>query len=532
MKIACMFFCSVVIACFPSFTFPPGERMRIAAEMKHSMEAELLDVWYPKDVDSLYGGFLSDFTFDFKPGTVQDKMIVTQARHVWSNARAAELYPEKTWYKKSAQQGFYFLRDFFWDKKYGGFYTQLTRDGKIKPSSLGEKIAYGNSFGIYALAAYYRCSGDTAALNLAKKTFYWLEKYSHDPVYKGYYQHMQMDGTPVKRTAAISSLAETGYKDQNSSIHLLEAFTELYYVWPDPLLATRLKEMLLLIRDTITTTKGNLVLFFLPDWTPVSYRDSAYTTIIQHRNLDHVSFGHDVETAYLMLEASHALGINNDAPTMTIAKKMIDHALQNGWDNKLGGFYDEGYYFKDSASITIIKDSKNWWAQAEGLNTLLMMSDYFPADRMQYFQKFLQQWQYVQTYLIDHEHGDWYSEGLDKEPEQKTASKGNIWKGTYHVLRAFVNCIERLQPDTIPPSAPQHLTMQMNAGLLQIQWDKATDNKQLSGYAIYQNGSKIGFTPLLSYSLPATSVKKGDAFYVQAADVAGNPSGNSNKQIF
>jgi mannobiose 2-epimerase len=290
--------------------------------------------------------------------------------------------------------------------------------------------------------------------------------------------------------------------------------------------------MLLLIRDTITTKKGNLVLFFQPDWTPVSYKDSSYAVIIEHRNLDHVSFGHDVETAYLLLEASHALGIKNDAHTMTISKKMIDHALRNGWDNKVGGFYDEGYYFKDSAAITIIRDSKNWWAQAEGLNTLLMMSDYFPADSMQYFQKFLQQWQYVQTYLIDHEHGDWYAGGLDKEPEQKTGSKGNIWKGTYHVLRAFVNCIERLQPDTIPPSVPAHLVVKAAGKELRLQWEASNDNKQPAGYAIYRNGIKIGFTPLLSYSLSMAGIKKGDVFYVAAAGIAGNQSGNSNQQSF
>ncbi|GAC1432114.1 MAG: cellobiose 2-epimerase [Chitinophagaceae bacterium] len=493
------------------------------------MEAELLDVWYPKDVDSVYGGFLSTFTYDFRPEGAQDKMIVTQARHIWSNARAAELYPQKAFYKKSAQQGFYFLRDFFWDKKYGGFYTLLTRDGKVKPSSLGEKIAYGNAFGMYALAAYYRCSGDIAALNLAKETFYWLEKHSHDPVNKGYFQHMQMDGTPVKRTRNVPSVAETGYKDQNSSIHLLEAFTELYYVWPDPLLAVRLREMLLLVRDLITTKRGNLVLFFQPDWTPVSFRDSSYAVILKHRNLDHVSFGHDVETAYLLLEASHALGIKNDARTMTISKRMVDHALRNGWDTVKGGFYDEGYYFKDSAGITIIRDSKNWWAQAEGLNTLLMMSDYFPEDTLQYYQKFEKQWQYVKTYLVDHEHGDWYSGGLDKEPDQKRGLKGNIWKGTYHVLRSFVNCIQRLEYDTIAPAPPLNLDARNSGRFLLLQWNKPGGSKQPGGYNIYCNNKKIAFTPLNAYSLPSGRFKPGDIFYVQSADIAGHISGNSNK---
>jgi mannobiose 2-epimerase len=216
-------------------------------------------------------------------------------------------------------------------------------------------------------------------------------------------------------------------------------------VWPDPLLKQRLQEMLFLIRDVITTKKGNLILFLQPDWTPISFKDSSEVVIMQNRNLDHVSFGHDVETAYLMLEASHALGSKNDRATMTVAKRMVDHALQNGWDNKTGGFFDEGYYFKNKETITIIKDSKNWWSQAEGLNTLLLMADYFPNDPMKYYEKFKTMWHYIQTYLIDHEYGDWYEEGLDTRPERKTALKGHIWKGTYHHLRSLSNCIIRLR---------------------------------------------------------------------------------------
>lgn len=418
------------------------EREVIANQMEHSIQAELLNKWYPRSIDSLYGGFLSSFTYDFQPTGSQDKMIVTQARHVWSNAKASRLYPGTAYYKKDAEHGFHFLRDVMWDKTYGGFYTLVDRQGHVKDEI---KTAYGNAFGIFALSAYYQASGDTNALHLAKEAFLWLEKHSHDPIYKGYYQHLQKDGTPVQRTAATPTSAETGYKDQNSSIHLLEAFTELYSVWPDALVRKRLEEMLYLIRDKITTPRGNLTLFFTSDWKPVSYRDSSEQVILRHRGLDHVSFGHDVETAYLMLEASHVLGLKNDNGTLMKGKQMVDHALANGWDNKLGGFYDEGYYFKDKQGITIIKDSKNWWSQAEGLNTLLLMADHFPGDKMQYFDKFKMLWNYVQTYIIDHVNGDWFEEGLDKEPQRKTALKGHIWKATYHQFRALSNCVERLR---------------------------------------------------------------------------------------
>jgi mannobiose 2-epimerase len=413
----------------------------ILSQMRHAAKEGLLDRYYPRNIDTAYGGYLSTFSFDFKPVGPQDKMIVTQARHVWSTAKAAMFYHDSS-YIALSRHGFYFLRDKMWDGKFGGFYNLVTREGMAKSKI---KEAYGNAFAIYALSAYYACSGDTAALGLAKRTFGWLEKHSHDAVYKGYFQHLERDGTPVVRTAAADSRAETGYKDQNSSIHLLEAFTELYQVWPDPLVRTRLQEMLTLIRDRIVTPRGNLQLFFGVDWRPVSYGDSSKQSILQHKNLDHVSFGHDVETAYLMQEASETLGLQHDKATFGVAKKMVDHALANGWDSVLGGFYDEGYYFRDKPGCTIINKSKNWWAQAEGLNTLLIYSTLYPDDRMHYGERFFQLWGYVQKYMIDHEHGDWYEEGLDNEPQRRTALKAHIWKGTYHNFRSLSNCIRRLE---------------------------------------------------------------------------------------
>jgi cellobiose epimerase len=419
------------------------ERKKLAKEIETSMRKQLLDIWYPRSVDSIYGGFLSNFSFDFQPTGIQDKMIVTQARHVWSNSVAARIYPGEKHFHDAAKQGFDFLKRVMWDQANGGLFTLVTREGKLKDST--HKTAYGNAFGIYACAAWYKTSGDTEALELAKKCFYWLEEKSHDKIYKGYCQDLSIEGKPLKRDENTPSTSSLGYKDQNSSIHLLEAFTELYEVWPDSLLRTRLQEMLLLVRDVQTSHRGNLILYFQPDWTPISFRDSSESIILTHKNLDHVSFGHDIETAYLLLEASHVLGWKKDDKTMRIAKKMVDHTINTSWDGKNGGFFDEGYYFKNKTGITIIKNSKNWWAQAEALNSLLLMADHFPHDRMQYFQKFKQQWQYIKTYIIDPVHGDWFEEGLDTRPERKTSLKGHIWKGTYHHLRSMSNCIKHLR---------------------------------------------------------------------------------------
>jgi len=417
-------------------------RDSIIAQMKIAAKELLIDKSYPNNIDKDYGGYLSTFTYDFKPYGDQDKMIVTQARHIWSTSKAAQFYND-TSYIAMARHGFYFLRDKMWDNEFGGFYSLVTRKGEPKSTM---KEAYGNSFAIYGLAAYYAASGDTAALNLAKKGFVWLEQHSHDPKYKGYFQHLERNGTPIIRPSSTPGTSDLGYKDQNSSIHLLESFTELYSVWKDPLLKERLNEMLLLIRDTMIGSKGYLTLFFYPDWTPVSNRDSSKEIILERRGIDHVSFGHDVETAFLMMEASEALGIEHDKKTWETGKHLVDHSLQTGWDNKTGGFYDEGYYFKNTpGKMTIIRNTKNWWAQSEGLNTLLIFSDLYPDDKMNYWEKFKKLWNYTNTYLIDHQYGDFYEFGLDNSPKSRTAMKAHIWKGTYHSFRALSNCIRRLE---------------------------------------------------------------------------------------
>lgn len=414
----------------------------IANQMDSSLVHATLEKWYPLSIDTVHGGFLSAFTYDFKPADDQRKMIVTQARHVWTNAKAALRYPDVEHYRRGARHGFEFLRDVMWDKEYGGYFTLVTREGEVRDE---QKTAYGNAFAIYALAAYYHQSGDTSALRLLKESFQWLEANSHDPEFGGYFQHLGGNGTPLQRDSSTPSHSDLGYKDQNSSIHLLEAFTSLYEVWRDPLVKTRLEEMLLLIRDTMVAEDGYLILFFNRDFTPVTFRDSSREAILSHRYLDHVSFGHDVETAYLLLEASHVLGWENDTTTHVIAKRMVDHAIMNGWDNDRGGFYDEGYYFKNGNAITITADTKNWWAQAEGLNTLLMMAELYPDDPMDYYGKFEQLWKYVDTNLIDHENGDWFAGGIDRQPELKQGLKGHIWKGVYHHYRSMTNCIDRLK---------------------------------------------------------------------------------------
>src|SRR4051794_31177395 len=92
----------------------------IRSQMEYAAKQLLIDKYYPRTIDTAKGGYLSTFTYDWQPTGDQDKMIVTQGRHVWSTSKASEFYND-TNYLQMARHGFYFLRDVMWDKQYGGF---------------------------------------------------------------------------------------------------------------------------------------------------------------------------------------------------------------------------------------------------------------------------------------------------------------------------------------------------------------------------------------------------------------------------
>ena len=428
---------------------PSAQEHSLESQLEQALTTDLLHHWFPAVIDSVHGGYLSHFSSSWEAVAPQNKFIVTQGRHLWTSSKAALFFPEDQRYAQSAHHGFPFLQQHLWDSVYGGFFTLVDQQGTPIPSGGYQeyKLAYGNAFAIYGLAAYYEWSGNEAALELAKQGFHWLEKHSHDEVNGGYFQYMHRNGkAPGWDYADLpTDSVYLGYKDYNSGIHLLEAFSELYHVWPDSLLKVRLREMLHIIRDTMCVQPGYLNLYFHPDWTHVSFRDSSESVQHENENWDHVTPGHDIETAFLLLEASEKLGEEYEQ-TLAVALSLVDHSLQQGYDKGVGGFFERGYYYPGSDTLTILDHRKNWWGQAEGLHSLLMFSQLFPEKPI-YYTYFLEQWNYIQTYLMDTQHGGWYSFGIDISPEAVEGSKGNIWKSAYHNGRSLMGCLQMVREE-------------------------------------------------------------------------------------
>ncbi len=419
----------------------------LTIELERMLKENVLSPWYPTVVDSENGGFLTTFTNDWKAEGPQDKILIHQCRHLYSLSNAFMFLGDKK-YLEYAEHGFEFIKEQMWDEQKGGFYEKVAKTGEpVIPESDYVKSAYGNAFAIYGLAVYYKASKDEEALKLAQQAFSWLEKYSYDPQFGGYIDLLNRDGSWKERRFTDESckfMTRALLKDHNSSIHLMEAFSELYKIWPDTLLKQRLQELLSLIVNTFTTEQGFMVLHFERDWTPVSMREATLVFRENNQALDHVSFGHDIETAYLILEAKYALKEAYDKKILEQVKKMVDHSINCGWDFEFGGLFYAGWYDDDFKHVAIIDKSKVWWTQAESLNSLLLVSRLFPSDKL-YFEKYLEQWNQIRNYQVDYENGGWYEYGTDRHPERSKYHKSHEWKATYHVLRSLINSIKILR---------------------------------------------------------------------------------------
>jgi mannose/cellobiose epimerase-like protein (N-acyl-D-glucosamine 2-epimerase family) len=173
-------------------------------------EDGLLRRWSPLviDIDKDCGDYLTNLTSDGQVSPKQEKMIVSQARNMWTTSKAASFVVDGDSYETYARHGLSFPRNFMWDQKYGVFFQIRNREGGYSECEgwREEKRTHGNAFAIYALAALYRLTKDPLALDLEKEAFIWLEKHAYDPAYKGYFQFLRNTKTWWVQAKALNTL--------------------------------------------------------------------------------------------------------------------------------------------------------------------------------------------------------------------------------------------------------------------------------------------------------------------------------------
>jgi mannobiose 2-epimerase len=401
-----------------------------ARQMEQVLWRRVLDAWYPRCLDMEKGGFHEDFAEDWSREPTGSKFVVFQARMTWTAATVAMHYPEhRRRFLSYARHGLKFLADRQWDETCGGFFERVDEAGEPDPQWLPWKQLYGQAFGIYGAAAAYEATGDREALDLAVKAFRWIDAHAHDDQHGGYFELVTREGVPVallppekRGDVNFPVIGRIGHKSMNAHIHTLEALTALERVWKDPVLKTRLDEVFLLVRDKIVRPEGHLAMFPTRDWQPFDERSS---------------FGHELETAFLLIEAEEALG-RHDQRTRQVARRLVDHSLRFGWDEVHGGFFDEG-----PPADYPEKRIKVWWAQPEATNGLLTVHRLFGQEDPRYAEIYGRSWAFFRDHFIDPKHGGSF-EVVDEtgQPLAGRRNKATRWKAAYHVVRGLLVGIE------------------------------------------------------------------------------------------
>jgi mannobiose 2-epimerase len=379
---------------------------RIAA-LRARLEAQstrVFEFWQSHGPDRKYGGFYGALDRQGRPSTPTDKGLIQQARHLWTMSMWYEKKAPTPAVKALADDLYSFLIAHFYDARDHEFYFRVSAAGAVVDS---KKALYAESFAIYGLSEYARVFGVPEAGAYALACFRSIDARAHDAQNGGYDQ-----------THDPAWLTPGAQKEMNTHIHLLESFTSLYLSSKDETVKQRANELLDACADKMLQPGGYQYLEYLRDWSPFGRAE--------------VSYGHDLETSWLMLESASALGRGADEKIAEAARRLGSHAADSGFDAKKGGYFESG-----PAGGAPDQLEKIWWVQAEALPGLWRL--YQRTRDLGYLDRLEATLTWIEKSQCDPEYGEWYWGIL---PSGAVGPRGDHkseeWKASYHTLRALV----------------------------------------------------------------------------------------------
>ena len=387
-------------------------------QYRNEMISELdniLSYWIKNAVDNENGGFIGKINGDDKLFPKADKGLVLNSRILWTFS-AAYLQNPKAEYKAMATRAYEYLMKHFWDTKNGGAYWSVDYLGNPKERY---KQIYGQGFLLYGISEYYRAFKDPKALNVAKEIYFLLVKNAFDKTNGGYFEVTTEDWS-ITQDNIITQGKEDQKKSMNTHLHIIEPFTNLFRVWRDPGLKKQLEGLLEVFSNHIINPQtGTQILFLTEDWKSRS---------------DIISYGHDIEASWLLLETAEVLRENKWIEKIKPISIRLSNAAINGIDKDGGMFYEiEGNH---------IKKQKDWWPQAEAM--VGFYNSYEITKDSKYLNQSLKSWDFIKKNLIS-ETGEWYW-GVDENNKPLTKmDKIGMWKCPYHNARACLEMIRRLE---------------------------------------------------------------------------------------
>jgi cellobiose epimerase len=385
-------------------------------EMRQELDA-ILAYWMKFTIDKEEGGFVGKIDHNNKIYPDAPKGSVLNSRILWTFSAAYTL-TKKQEYLVIAERAFKYLVDYFVDKEFGGVFWIV--DYKGQPLDTKKQI-YALSFAVYGLSEFYRASKNEIALQYAIDIYNEIVKHSYDEKNGGYLEALTREWKEIN-DLRLSAKDANEKKSMNTHLHVLEAFVNLHRVSPTELLKVQLHELIRLFTENIISGKTNhLVLFFDDEWNERSQI---------------VSYGHDVEAAWLIQEAAEVIDDNSLLLNVKERSLALAKAAAKGLDVDGGLWYEY-----DPEQHHLIKQ-KHSWPQAEAM--IGFFNAWQNSGDETYLEQSLKSWEFVKKYIHDKTSGEWYwGVNEDYSPMNKEDKVG-IWKCPYHNSRACIEIINRI----------------------------------------------------------------------------------------
>ncbi|UII76474.1 AGE family epimerase/isomerase [Flagellimonas sp. HMM57] len=378
----------------------------------------ILDYWQAHSKDDLYGGFVGKVD-NFNNVIINaPKGIILNTRLLWTFSRACNFY-EDSRYDNECQRAFDYLLDNFRDYEFGGVFWELDHLGN--PLEMRKQI-YAQAFCIYALSEYYRYSKNSKAILWALELFRLIEDRAYDKVNGGYIEAFDRKWKSIP-DMRLSEKDLNAPKTTNTHLHILEAYTVLYEMTGNPAVENALTNLLELFHGRIFEHNNHMKLFFTTEWKKLSTE---------------ISFGHDIEAVWLMLQGSEILQDKillkrTKELTVKVTKTFVNEAL----DTEFGVINS-----KDSETLEIDWD-RHWWPQAEAMVGLLY--NWKITKDPSYFNICKQIWSFITKHIIDHKHGEWFFRVDRYGSPCLKENKIGPWKCPYHNSRALIEILQLLR---------------------------------------------------------------------------------------
>jgi mannobiose 2-epimerase len=390
---------------------------------KKELEKELeniLNYWVDNTLDEGYGGFVGRIDNSNKVIPGSPKGSVLNARILWSFA-AAYNQTKNALYLGMAAIAYRYIATYFIDEEYGGVYWTVDHEGKPLDT---KKQVYASAFTIYALSEFYKATKDKEVLAEAKKLYQVLVDNSYDSLHTGYLEAFTRDWQPIA-DLRLSAKDANEKKSMNTHLHVLEAYTTLYTVWPDEGLRAQIVTLLHNFVDHIIDAETkHLILFFDEEWNAKS---------------NTASYGHDIEATWLLLEAAEAIHHVELIEQLKFHCVQISEATLEGLDTDGGLWYEY-----EPAQNHLVKE-KHWWPQAEAMvgfyNTYQITGD------EKWLRLSIGSWEFVKQHILDKKKGEWFWGIYADGSVMTTEDKAGLWKCPYHNSRACLEVMRRLNRD-------------------------------------------------------------------------------------